>query len=111
MSPESDSDGELSLFCVPSFPQTFGIHLQSAHVLSTVAQVDVSVQMLVALSKERNSQPVVEFWQLALHSHMSSTMNTSTIVPWHWPGREQSEQAEIGVRGRESRELSKCSTA
>ena len=100
MSPESD--GELSLFCVPSFPQTFGIHLQSAHV-STVVQVDVSVQMLVALSKERNSQPVVEFWQLALHSHMSSTMNTSTIVPWHWPGREQSEQAEIGVREREQR--------
>ena len=86
---------ELSLYCVsvPSFPQTFGIHLQSEQVVSTVAQVDVSVQMLVELSKERYSQPVVEFWQLALHSHMSSTMNTSTTVPWHWPGWEQSAQA------------------
>ena len=75
-------------------PQVLGIQLQSLQVLSTVPQVEVSVQMPVELSKERNSQPVVEFWQLALHSQMSSTMNTSTTVPWHWPGSEQSEQAE-----------------
>ena len=77
---------EFMLLGVPSFPQSFGIHLQSEHDVSTVPQVDVSVQMLVALSKERYWQPVVEFWQLALHSQMSSTMNTSTTVPWHWPG-------------------------
>ena len=75
-------------------PQVLGIQLQSLQVLSTVPQVEVSVQMPVELSKERNWQPVVEFWQLALHSQMSSTMNTSTTVPWHWPGSEQSEQAE-----------------
>ena len=68
-------------------------------------QVEVSVQMPVELSKERNSQPVVEFWQLALHSQMSSTMNTSTTVPWHWPGSEQSEQAEQGQRFRHNMTL------
>ena len=75
-------------------PQVLGIQLQSWQFLSTVPQVEVSVQMPVELSKERNWQPVVEFWQLALHSQMSSTMNTSTTGPWHWPGSEQSEQAE-----------------
>ena len=62
--------GQLPILWLPSLPQVLGIHLQSVQELSTVPQVEVSVQMLVALSKERNWQPVVEFWQLACLAHL-----------------------------------------
>lgn len=80
---------------LPSPGQSFGDQLQFSQPVVTSPHESVSVQMLLRLLYVTNSHPnpLVAFWQEALHAHKFSERWVETTLPEHVPGSEQSAQA------------------